>query len=181
MTSFALIYPLNQTVSGSAAVRQRGTAAKMESPAEAGLGCDRLPGAAPPERRPWVNGITPFWNRACCSLHLQRHRRYPDDRPEFRTLENWYQLPSAAQLCKHFYAGQCAFANTILQTRGMLYAIGQKQALNAKCCETAQAAAAAACSLSKVITPFLASTRMTSFGPNRPSNICFASGFSSCD
>lgn len=154
---------------------------KMESPAEAGLGCDRLPGAAPPERRPWVNGITPFRTCASCSLHLQRHRRYPDDRPEFRTLENRYRHSSAAQLWKHFYARKHALANVFLSTRGMLYAVGQKQALNANCCETAQAAAAAVCSFSKVITPFLASTRMTSFGPNRPSRICLASGFSSCD
>lgn len=153
----------------------------MKSPAEAGLGCDRLPGAAPPERRPWVNGITPFRSCASCSLHLQPDRRYPDDRPDSRTLENRYRHSSAAQPCRHFYARLHGLANIILPSRGMLYAVGQKQAVNAKCCETAQAATAAACNFSKVITPFLASTRMTSFGPKRPSRICFASGFSSCD
>jgi hypothetical protein len=70
----------------------------VKSPAEAGLGCDRFPGAAPPESgaldrmASHHSGLAPA---AVCTC--RRNRRYPDDRPEFHTLKARYQPFSAAQ------------------------------------------------------------------------------------
>jgi hypothetical protein len=64
-------------------------------------------------------------------------RRYPDGRPEFRTLRTWYQLLSVAQLWCHFYACHNTFANAFIQIHGMVYDIAEKQPVTTKSCETA--------------------------------------------
>lgn len=64
---------------------------------------------------------------------------------------------------------------------GMIIDKPQKQTVSAVSCENPQASATVDGCFSKVMTPLRKPTRITSFGPKRPSRICLASGFSSWD
>ena len=97
---------------------------------------------------------------------------------------SWYRIRSAAQLWLQFYACTCHASKDF----SLLFFSGnrhypvtpEKQTLSDLISGKTQAAAAAS-AFSKLMPPFFTSTRITSFGPNRPSRMCLASGFSICD
>jgi len=82
-------------------------------------------GAAPPERRPLTNGISPPRTHANRSARCGPGRRYPDGRPEFHTLSRRYRRHQCCKNLRSFLRPQNSSVNPFFRPQQVM--VGTKK------------------------------------------------------
>lgn len=136
------------------------------------------------ERRPWMNGISPV--RKQRDIQCAPGRLAGDTRTVARNLAlctdgtGSAALRSSGSFLRFAPPRVNACYKPLFASRICRAKPPANQNPAPQSSTQPHAAFAAASPFSKLTMPFFASTRTTSLGPNRPSRICFASGFSIC-